>query len=164
MRPTVKVSFAPHGNANWILKPSVLKSVPIGRPFQTTASPIHGTNNSCTLMRPRVRSPVLKANVTSRDLTASYPLMFYCARFSAASLPIGASVWYHFFDGSWWLGKIKQPSDVRGRYVIRFLDNSGPVLIDLPDPAYNTALPAPCGSWCLKTHSCTNPLQGVLHG
>ena len=60
-----------------------------------------------------------------RYLSRSYHLVsadVYCARFSAAPLPIGASVWYHSFDGCWWLGKVKQPSDVPGRYVIRFLD------------------------------------------
>ena len=88
----------------------------------------------------------------------------YRARFATAPLPTGASVWYNSFDGSWWLGKIKQVSNGLGRYIIRFLDNPGPVLIDLPPSAYNTALHAPCGSWCLQTHGCTNPLHGVLHG
>ena len=102
-----------------------------------------------------------------RYLPGSYRLVttdVYRARFLSAPLPIGASIWFHSFDCSWWLGKIKQPSDVLGRYVVRFLDNPGPVLLDLPDSAYNTALHAPCGSWGLQTHGRTNPLQGVLHG
>ena len=102
-----------------------------------------------------------------RYLPGSYRLVttdVYRARFLSAPLPIGASIWFHSFDGSWWLGKIKQPSDALGRYVVRFLDNPGPVLLDLPDSAYDTALHAPCGSWCLQTHGRTNPLQGVLHG
>ena len=96
-----------------------------------------------------------------RHLPGSYRLVttdVYRARFLSAPLPIGASIWYHSFDGSWWLGKIKQPSDALGRYVVRFLDNPGPVLLDLPDSAYNTALHAPCGSWYLQTHGRTNPL------
>ena len=60
-------------------------------------------------------------------------------------------MWYHSFDGSWWLGKVKQPHDDRGRYIIRFLDNPDPALIALPGSAYNTALHAPCGSWCIQT-------------
>ena len=104
---------------------------------------------------------------SERHLPGSYRLVttdVYRARFLSTPLPIGASIWYHSFDGSWWLGKIKQHSDAPGRYVVRFLDNPGPALIDLPESAYNTALHAPCGSWCLQTHGRTNPLQGVSHG
>ena len=102
-----------------------------------------------------------------RHLPGSYRLVpndVYRTRFLSAPLPIGASIWYHSFDGSWWLGKIKQPPNAHGRYVIRFLDNPGPALIDLPESANDTAFHAPCGSWCLRTHGRTNPLQGVLHG
>ena len=100
-----------------------------------------------------------------RHLPGSYRLVTndgYRTRFLSAPLPIGASIWYHSFDGSWWLEKIKQPSNVRGRYVVRFLDNPGPALIDLPESVYNTALHTPCGSGCLQTHGRTNPLEGVL--
>ena len=106
----------------------------------------------------------LRINAAAREgerhLPGSYRLLtndLYHARFLSAPLPIGASIWYHAFDGSWWLGKIKQPSNVLGRYAVRFLDNPGPALIDVPESA-------PCGSWCLQTHGRTNPLQGVLHG
>ena len=102
-----------------------------------------------------------------RHLPGSYRLVtndVYRARFLSAPLPIGASIWYHSFDGARWLGKIKQPSNVLGRSVVRFLDNPGPALLDLPESAYDTVLHAPCGSWCLQTHGRTNPLQGVLHG
>ena len=104
---------------------------------------------------------------SERYLPGSYRLVpndVYRARFLSAPLPIGASIWYHSFDCSWWLGKINQPSNVLGRYVVRFLDNPDPALIDLPESVYNTALHAPCGSWCLQTHGRTNPLQGVFHG
>ena len=102
-----------------------------------------------------------------RHLPGSYRLIrddAYRARFLSAPLPIGASIWYHSFDGSCGLGKVKQPPNDSGRYVIRFLDNSGPALIKLQELTHNTALHAPCGSWCLQTHGRSNPLQGVLHG
>ena len=102
-----------------------------------------------------------------RHLPGSYHLVtkdVYRTRFLSAPLPIGASISYHSLDDSWWLGKIKQPSNVLGRYVVRFLHNPDSALIDLPESAYNTALHAPCGSWCLQTHGRINPLQGVLHG
>ena len=87
-----------------------------------------------------------------RHLPGSYRLVtddVYRARFLSGPLPIGASIWYHSFDGSWWLGKIAQHPDDNGRYVVRFLDKPGPALIDLTASAYNTALHSPCGSWCL---------------
>ena len=99
-----------------------------------------------------------------RHLRGSYRLVtndLYRTRFLSTPLPIEASTWYHSFDGSWWFGKTKQPSNVLGRYDVRFLDNPGPALIDLPESAYYTALHAPCGSWCLQTHGSINPLQGV---
>ena len=102
-----------------------------------------------------------------RHLAGSYNLVtvdVYHARFLSAPLSIRASVWYRSFDGFWRLGKIKQASAVPGRYITRFLDNTGPVLIDLLYSAYNTALHALCGSWCLQIHGRTNPLRGVLHG
>ena len=90
-----------------------------------------------------------------RHLPGSYRLVSddVCrARFMSDPLHVGASIWYYSFDGSWWLGKVGQPLNDRGRYVIRFLDNPGPALITLPGSAYNTALHTPCGSWCLQTH------------
>ena len=102
-----------------------------------------------------------------RHLSGSYLLItedVYRTRFPSAALPIGASIWYHSFDGSWWLDKVKQPSNDLRRYVIRFFDNPGPALMELPESAYNKALHVSCGSWCLQTHSRSNPLQGVLHG
>ena len=87
----------------------------------------------------------------------------YRARFLTAPLPIGVSIWHHSSYGSWELGKNKQPPDIFGRYVIRFLDNPGPALVELPESRCNTALRAPCGSWCLQTHGRSNPLLGVLH-
>ena len=102
-----------------------------------------------------------------RHLPGSYRLLtddVYRARFLSAPLPIGVSIWYHSFHGSWWLGKVKQPPNDSGRYVIQFLHNPGPALIKLQESTCNTALHAPCGSWCLQTHGRSNPLQGVLHG
>ena len=102
-----------------------------------------------------------------RHLPGSYRLVLddvYGTRFMSDPLPVGASICYHSFDGSWWLGKVKQPPNDSGRYVIRSLDNPGPALIALPGSTYKTVLHAPCGSWCLQTHGRSNPLQGVLHG
>ena len=164
MRRTGTASSVPHGNENWIFKTSdplcLLGEWSRRSPTRHSAvSTAAYYNNAAAREIVRVKG--------ERHLSGSYRLVtndVYRTRFLSAPLPIGASIWYHFFDGSWWLGKIKQPSNVLGRYVVRFLDNPGPALIDLPETAYNTALHAPRGSWCLHTHGRTNPLQGVLHG
>ena len=143
MKPTGKASFAPHGNANRISKPSATKVSPIGHPTRSTANPTHDNTNSCALMQPR---EIARAK-GERYFPGAYRFVtadVYRTRFATDPLPTGASVWYHSFDGSCWLGKIKQASDAPGRYIIRFVDNSGPVLIDLPPSAYKTALHAPC--------------------
>ena len=155
MRRTGMASSAPHGNGNWISKPSDTSFLPIGRMVRNTTNPILDNTNNCVLTPRRARSPGFLPARHYRRLPSPLPIH---------PSAIGASIWYHSFDGSWWLGKIKQPSDAPGRYVVRFLDNPGPALIDLPESAYNTALHAPCGSWCLQTHGRTNPFQGVLHG
>lgn len=122
-------------------KPFIIEYLPIGHLVKTTSISTSGTTNSYALMQQCMKSTVLKTNATSRDL--------YRTRFSVAPLPIGDSVWYHSFDSSWWLGKTKQTSDVPGWYIIRFLDKTGPVLIDRPPhTTYNVTLQDFCGSWC----------------
>ena len=59
----------------------------------------------------------------------------YRARFLSASLHIDASTLYNSLHGFWWRGKIKQPANVLGRYVVRPLNNPGPILIDLQESA-----------------------------
>ena len=102
-----------------------------------------------------------------RHLPGSYRFItddIYHARLLSAPLPIGASIWYHSFDGSWWLGKVKQQPNGLGRYIIKFLKSSAPALIEPPESAYITVLHTPCDPWYLQTHGCPNPLTGVLHG
>ena len=80
-------------------------------------------------------------------LPGSYRLItddVYRARFLSAPLPIGPFTWYHSFDGSWWLRKVKQPPNDSGCYVIRFLDNPGSALIKLQESTYNIAHHVPC--------------------
>ena len=125
---------------------------------QTTTNPILGQYQQ---LRNNAAARTLARANGERHLPDYYRLVtndVYQARFLYASLPIGAFIWYHSFDGSWWLGKIKQPSDALGRYVVRLLDSPGPVPLYLPVSACNTALHAPCGSWGLQTHGRTNPL------
>ena len=162
-RHTGMASSAPHGNESWISKPSDTSFLPIGQMVQTTTNPILGNINSCAIVQPRANSPAPRANATSQVLTGS-SLLTSTEPVSSPPLylsePLFGSIPSTVLGGLVRSSNPPTPSDD----VVRFLENPGPVLLDLPDSTYNTALHAPCGSWCLQTHGRTNPLQGVLHG
>ena len=163
MRHTGTASSVPHENENWI---QAFRHLILA--YWENGPDLHQPNTrQYQQLRINAAAREIADAKGERHLPGSHQLGtndVYRTRFLSTPLPIGASIWFHSFHGSSWHGKIKQPSNVLGRYVVRFLDNPGPALIDLPEPAYNTALHALCGSWCLQTHGRTNPLQGVLHG
>ena len=94
--------------------------------------------------------------------------------FRNSTLPSGAHVWYKARDGLWWLGKIahRAPPDASSRTppdsspgssdIIRFLDDPGPIKIDLQPARYTTARNAVSGSWCLQRHGHGSLSRGVL--
>ena len=62
-------------------------------------------------LRVNVAASEIARSKGERHLPGSHSLItddVYRARFLTAPLPFGASIWYHSFDGSLWLGKIKQ--------------------------------------------------------
>ena len=74
-------------------------------------------------------------------------------QFKDNHLPKGAYLWYKGGDDLWWLGRVSElfPTDNRS-YIIRFLDDPGPVKITLQDERYTAVPSAGRGSWCLQTH------------
>ena len=69
-------------------------------------------------------------------------------------------------DGLWWLAKIANRvtsnSSSDKPYIIRFLDDPGPVKIDLQQASYTTSNFANYGSWCLHRHKTGSLARGVL--
>ena len=102
------------------------------------------------------------------------PRDLWLRNFRNSTLPSGAHVWYKARDGLWWLGKIahRAPPDASSRtppdpspgssYIIRFLDDPGPIKIDLQPARYTTARNAVSGSWCLQRHGHRSLSRGVL--
>ena len=91
-----------------------------------------------------------------RALPSGYSLVSrstWDRRFATTPLPVGAFFWYKTQDGLWWLGKISGPPLPSDYYVVRFLDDPGPVKLALPDVRYTTVATAVSGSWCLQVHS-----------
>ena len=46
--------------------------------------------------------------------------------------PKGAHVWYKGDDGLWWLGKISARTTEHEVYLVRLLDDPGPITLPLP--------------------------------
>eukprot|EP00752_Nemacystus_decipiens_P004356 g3980.t1 len=106
-----------------------------------------------------------------RFLAEGYALVphhLWTRRFRVSTLPTGAYFWYKSSDNLWWLGKISRSVDASpsapaaDRYIVRFLDDPGPIALTLSPTLYSIALGAPSGSWCLQCHRQPGVTRGVL--
>ena len=132
-RHTGTASAIPHGNENWISKPSDTSFLPIERMVQTITNPTFGSINSCVLTQPRARSPAPKVNATSRVptdplLTTStapdfYPLLCLLEP-PFGSLPL-------MVPG----GLVKSSNPPTSSNATSYGSSTGPALIDRPESA-----------------------------
>ena len=83
-------------------------------------------------------------------------------RYCNTVLPNGAHVWYKGDDGLWWLGKSSATTPTDGVYLVRFLDDPGPIKLPLSPARYTTSTRAVRGSWCLQIHLASAFARGVL--
>ena len=87
-------------------------------------------------------------------------------RFSSTTLPARAHLWYKARDGLWWLGKVAHrastDNSAANSYIIRFLDDPGPIKIDFLPSSNNTSRSAVHGPWCLHRHQAGGLTRGVL--
>ena len=74
----------------------------------------------------------------------------WARRFRDTIPHVGAYFWYKGQVRFWWLGKNSAHIPTPGQYVVRFLDDPGPVKLALSSARYTTALGAVRGSWCLQ--------------
>ena len=56
----------------------------------------------------------------------------WLSRYNTRVLLNGAHVRYKGDDGLWWLGKISASTTTKGVYLVRFLDDPGPIKLPLP--------------------------------
>ena len=61
----------------------------------------------------------------------------------------------------WWLGKIGASTTEEGVYLVRVLDDPGPVKLPLPLARYTTSTGAVRGSWCLQVHEASVFSRGI---
>ena len=67
------------------------------------------------------------------------PRAEWLCRYSTTVLPNGAHFWYKGDDGLWWLGKISASTTTQGAYLVRFLDDPGPIKLPLTPARYTTS-------------------------
>ena len=99
----------------------------------------------------------------ARFLSPGYSLVTHLdwtRRFSTTVLPVGTHFWYKARDHHWWLGKISAHTTTVAQYIVRFLDDPGPV--KLSPSRYTTAIGAERDSWCLQTRQGRPLQQGIL--
>ena len=77
-------------------------------------------------------------------------------------LPTGARFWYKAEDGLWWLGKISASTTKDRVYIVRFLDDPGPIKRPLSPARYTTSTGGVRGYWCLQVHLASAFVRGVL--
>ena len=89
------------------------------------------------------------------------PRAEWLSGYSTTMLPNGAHFWYNGDNGLWWLGKISASTTAKGVYLVRFLDDPGPIKLPLPPARYTTSTGAVRGSWCLQVHLASAFARGV---
>ena len=92
---------------------------------------------------------------------ACVPLSGWLRRYHDTVLSKGAHVWYKGDDGLWWLGKFSTSTTEDEVYLVRFLDDPGPIELPLPPARYTTSTGAVGGSWCLHVHIASAFPRGI---
>ena len=122
------------------------------------------TNRLYRRMRIGAAQRELSRNNGERFLAHGYgcvPRSEWLSRYSTTVLPNGAHFWYKVDDGLWWLGKISASTTTKGVYLVRFLDDPGPIKLPLPPVRYTTSTGTLRGSWCLQVPLSSAFARGV---
>ena len=83
--------------------------------------------------------------------------------FSDRSKLRGAYFWFKSRDNLWWLGIIHTVGSANEPFVVRFLDEPGPVKILLRPELYSTDPSAERFSWCLQYRKSSGIASGVMY-
>ena len=114
----------------------------ISRYWAGTPNQHRQTNRLYRRMRIGASQRQLYRNNGEQFLAHGYgcvPYAEWLSRYSTTVLPNGAHSWYKGDDGLWWLGKISASTTTKGVYLMRFLDDPGPIKLPLPPVRYTTS-------------------------
>ena len=106
----------------------------------------------------------LSRNNGERFLAPAYarvPRADWLRRYREPVLPKEAQFWYKGNDGLWWLGKISASTTEDKVYLVRFLDDPGPIKLPLPPARYTTSTGAVRGSRCFQIHIASAFPRGI---
>ena len=92
---------------------------------------------------------------------ACVPSADWLHRYHDKVFPKGSQFWYKGDDGLRWLGKISASTTEDKVYLVRFLDDPGPIKLPLPPTRYTTSTGAVRGSWCLQLHIASAFPRGI---
>ena len=99
------------------------------------------TNRLYRRMRIGAAQREFSRNNGERFLTPGYGCVTradWLRRYHDTVLPKGAHFCYKGDDGLWWLGKISTSTTEDKVYLVRFLDDPGPIKLPLPPARYTT--------------------------
>ena len=122
------------------------------------------TNRLYRRMRIGAAQRELSRNNGDRFLPLGYacvPRADWLRRYHDTVLPKGTHFWYQGDDGLWWLGKISARTTEDKVYLVRFLDDPGPIKLPLLPALYTTSTGAVRGSWCLQVHIASAFPRGI---
>ena len=100
------------------------------------------TNHLCRRMWIGAAQRELYRNNGERFLAPGYacaPRDDWLRLYHDTVLPKIAHVWYKGDDGLWWLGNISASITEDNIYLVRFLDDPGPIKLPLPPTRYTTS-------------------------
>ena len=101
----------------------------------------------------------------ARFVSPGYSLVthqYWTRRFSTTVLPVGTHFWNKARDHHWWLGKISAHTTTAAQYIVRFLDDPGPVKLKLSPSRYTAAIGADRDSRCLHIRQGRPHQQGIV--
>ena len=111
---------------------------------------------------------ISRAN-SERFLAPGYgcaPRADWLRHYSATVLPNGTHLLYKTDGGLWWLGKFSARTSIDGEYLVRFLNDPGPIKLPLSPAHHTTSTGGVQGSWCLQLcrgRSATRGIQSNVH-
>ena len=76
-------------------------------------------------------------------------------------LPKRAHLWYKRDDGLWCLGEISASTTEDKVYLVRFLDDPGPIKVPFPTARCTTSTGAVGGFWCVRVYIASAFSRGI---
>ena len=159
-RRTGRVSLDRTGSEKWTARSLATKYCATGPELRiSTAKPTVCTAR-CELTLHNEDFIGVTTSVSWRPATAAFLTQNGLAA-NATVLPNRAHVWYKGDGGLWWLGKIRASPAAGRLYLVRFLDDPGPIKLPLSRAHYTTSTGAVRGYWCLQVHLVSAFAPGV---